>query len=123
MAGATLTVTLADGITIGDDRHRTATLRELTAADIFAAQEAAERLVYSPDADGRMAPVLVVSDSKFGVELLRRQTASIGDITKITTDVLGRLSARDLAQLQQAAADLEAGASRTMQEISERGRS
>ena len=115
-------VSLRDGITIGDDCHREVALRELTAADIFAAQEAAERLVFSPDNDGRMQPALVVSDSKFGVELLRRQVARIGEISKITTDVLGRLSTHDLALLQEEAATLEAAGSRAIQEMAERGR-
>ena len=116
-------ITLTDGITIGEDTHRLVTLRELTAADIFAAQEAAERLVYSPNPDtGEPEPQLVSSPARFGQELLRRQIVSIGDIRKVDADILGRLSSLDLATIESGVAALEQAGIDAVKRSTERGR-
>lgn len=119
------TVELKDGLKHGDLVLREVVLRQVTAADIFAAQDAAERLVYSPGADGGLVPVLVTSPAMMGREILKRQIVSIGDIPadKIDMALIGRLSSGDLAIIEHAAEALEAGAMNAMKRAEERGRS
>jgi len=118
-------VMLPKGLRIGDDVYNDAELRELTAADIFAAQEAAEKLVYTPSKDGQLEPGMVTSPARFGQELLRRQVVRIGDVQAkdISADVFGRLHSLDLAALEKAAHDLEQAAIKAVERASERGRS
>lgn len=97
MAGAKTTVTLIHGLTIGGELYHQVVLREATAGDVLDAQEAAERLVYSPTGDGGVEPVLVASPSRVGVEVLRRQIASVGDISgPLELELLRRLDPEDL---------------------------
>lgn len=71
-------------------------LRELTAGDLIDAQMAAEKVVMTKE-----GPVLVSSPSLMGLEMLRRQIASVGCINgplsmalmrKLSTDDFQRLS-------------------------------
>lgn len=97
MAGTRITVTLAHGLTIGDETHYKVVLREATAGDVLDAQEEAERLVFAPTGDGGVEPVLVASPSRVGIEVLRRQIASIGDISgPLDLKLMRRLDPEDL---------------------------
>ncbi|KGE77647.1 phage tail assembly protein [Halomonas salina] len=97
MAGTRVTVTLAAGLTLGEETHYQVVLREATAGDVLDAQEAAERLVYSPTSDGGVEPVLVASPSRVGVEVLRRQIVSVGDMSgPLDLKYLHRLTPEDL---------------------------
>ncbi|EJI0962862.1 TPA: hypothetical protein LZR68_005262, partial [Escherichia coli] len=70
---------LKDGLPFGTgdetEMQYDVTLRELTAGDLIDAQAAAEKLVMSKE-----GPVLVSSPSRMGLEMLRRQIASVGCI-------------------------------------------
>lgn len=91
------TLTLSDGLTIGEETHRVATLRMPTAAQIIAASQAAETVVF--DQTGR--PSLAISPTLLSFGTLCYQIASIGDHAgPLTLDALGRLSGRDLDALQ-----------------------
>ena len=54
-------IILKDGLTLGDKQQTAVVLREVTAGDIIEAQEESEKLVYSLDANGKVAPTLVVT--------------------------------------------------------------
>lgn len=62
---------------VGDDceMQYDVTFRELTAGDVIDAQVASERVVSTPQ-----GPQLVSSPAQMGLEMLRRQIASIGTI-------------------------------------------
>jgi phage FluMu protein gp41 len=110
------TITLIDGITIGDTVHTEAELREYTAGDIIDACDAAEKLV-----PGENGPMLVASPSRVDAELLCRQIVRLGSHKgPLTLAELRRLSGRDLALLQGAASALDSGG---MQAAQQRGRS
>ena len=56
-------------------------LRELTTGDVIDARSDAEQVVFVPDSDsGGTKAITVVSEVKMGIELLRRQIASVGVI-------------------------------------------
>lgn len=95
-------VALQDGVTIGGITYHEARLRDLTAHDLMAAQEASERVVHSK---GGIA--LVSSPARMGTELLRRQVLSLhGDGPMhngpLSTEELGRLTMRDFDALRTA---------------------
>ncbi|ODS10921.1 phage tail assembly protein [Vibrio scophthalmi] len=56
------------------------TLRSLTTGDVIDARIAAEKVIFAPDPDspGITKAITVVSDVMVGLELLRRQIASVG---------------------------------------------
>ncbi|MDF9346378.1 phage tail assembly protein [Escherichia coli] len=71
----------------------TVTLRELTAGDLIDAQAAAEKLVMSKE-----GPILVSSPSRMGLEMLRRQIASVGCIKgPLSMALIRKLSADDFS--------------------------
>ncbi|WP_018169088.1 phage tail assembly protein [Thioalkalivibrio sp. ALMg9] len=108
---ATVTVTLVDGIDIGGETHREVVLREATAGDVLDAQEEAERLVYTPGSSGGMEPALVTSPSRVGVEVLRRQVVSVGDVSgPVDLKMMRRLSPQDLNTLLERAEALDGAA-------------
>lgn len=112
---ATVTITLPDGLTIGEQTFTEAEIREYSAGDMLDACDAAERVVPGP-----AGPVLAASPSRTDAELLCRQVVRIGEHQgPLTIGELRRLSGRDLAALQAAAASLDAGAARA---ADERGR-
>ena len=100
-------VTFADGVTIGTVLYTEAELRQLTARDLIAAQEASEKVVRSRD-----AVTLVSSPARMGIELLRRQVKRLrgGDSTHngpLSVEELGRLSIADFERLRLAADGLD----------------
>lgn len=96
-------VTLIKGITVGVDQHLEAVLKELTAGDVIEAAQESERLIMVPGNNGQ-EPRLVHSNALMGINTLRRQIASIGEIQgPIEMDQLALLSDQDLGILQAAA--------------------
>ncbi|MDA0148857.1 phage tail assembly protein [Vibrio sp. LaRot3] len=57
-------------------------LRTLTTGDVIDARVAAEKVIFAPDPDSPeiTKAITVVSDVTMGLELLRRQIASVGEI-------------------------------------------
>jgi phage FluMu protein gp41 len=100
---ATVTITLKDGLQVGDQVLTEAELREITAGDVIEAQEEAEKLVQSAD-----GPRLVASPTLVGLGILRRQIKRIGSVQgPISVSELKKLSARDLNLLDVEAKRLE----------------
>ncbi|HHR4052801.1 TPA: hypothetical protein ACS50C_004777 [Salmonella enterica] len=88
-------VDLLDGLPFGEKREYRVTFRELSAKDSIDAEIDAERYV-----ETRNGPVLIASPSLRGVELLRRQIATVGDIEgPLSMLQIGQLSERDLSRL------------------------
>lgn len=115
---------LKDGIKIGGKTQMDVELRELTAADIFSAQEAAERVVMVPGSSGSLEPQMVCSPSQMGREILRRQIVRIGEVhaAQIDDEFIGRLTANDLAIIEHHSSLLEEAASNALKRMLERGR-
>ena len=112
---AETTITLLQGLKVGDVAQTECVLREPTAGDVIAASEAAEKLVNGPN-----GPELVTSPTLVGINTLLRQVVRIGDITgPLDRDVLNKLSADDLDLMQGAAVKLETAS----RELATRGRS
>lgn len=90
---------LKDGLPFGTgdetEMQYDVTLRELTAGDLIDAQAAAEKLVMSKE-----GPILVSSPSRMGLEMLRRQIASVGCIKgPLSMALIRKLSADDFQRL------------------------
>lgn len=90
---------LKDGLPFGTgdetEMQYDVTLRELTAGDMIDAQAAAEKLVMSKE-----GPVLVSSPSRMGLEMLRRQIASVGCIKgPLSMALIRKLSVDDFQRL------------------------
>ncbi len=116
---AKMTVTLIHGLVTGkgspdETTHMDVELRELTTQDVVESQLASERIVL---ADGKA--VAYCSEVMMGLEMLRRQIASIGSIP-------GPLSLKQIYQLHPA--DLKHLTEKTeamdglLTEVAERGR-
>lgn len=91
------TLTLSDGLTIGEETHKVAVLRMPSAAQIMSAAREAEVVVF--DQSGR--PALATSPALLSFGMLAYQVASIGDYQgPFTPMVFGRLTGRDLDALQ-----------------------
>ncbi len=105
-----VSVSLSDGLDLGQVRYVRAVLRQLNAGDILAAQEEAERLVYAKD--GTLS--LVMSPARMGREALRRQITKLEAEDgqqydgPLSVEELARLSGRDLAAVQTGAELLDA---------------
>lgn len=113
---ATIQITLRKGLTIGEETHVEAEIREATAADLIDATEEAEKLVATPDGGFQ----LVASPTLVGLHCLRRQIVRVGEHPgPLTMGELRRLSAHDLSLLQEKAQLLEAA---SLKEVAERGR-
>lgn len=119
---ASETVTLVDGWKIGDTTHTTLELGEYGLDDLFAAQDAAEKVALHP-VTGQ--PVLVISDAILDRELIARQVKRVGDQeVTVTVSFLGRaLSPRDYAAVREKAQLLDQVIAAALQEGIERGRS
>jgi len=104
---ATVTITLRDGLKVGETLHHEAELRETTAGDVLDVGAASERLVQAPDQTWH----LVSSPAQVAVEVLCRRLVRVGEFNgPFTPGILRKLSARDLLDVQRAA-DLMDGAS------------
>ena len=113
---STVKVTLNDGLTIGENTYKEASLRLPTAGDLIDATEEAEKLIATPDGGYQ----LMASPTLVGLHTLRRQVVSIGEHPgPLTLNELRRLSAIDIAMLQSHAELLE---SSTLMETADRGR-
>lgn len=100
---ATLTITLKDGITLGEDTLTEAVLRSPTAGDVMDAQEESEKLVETLD-----GPRLVSSPTLSGAGMLRRQIVRIGNLEgPLALSDLRKLTPRDMHALQTAANKLD----------------
>ena len=91
---------LQDGVKIGEGSTARVLMegefRSLTAADLFAAQEAAEIVKVLPGG----TPALIVSNSKLGREILRRAIRRLDDIDgPISEEMLGVMTGRDFNHL------------------------
>lgn len=124
MAGTKLPVTLIHGLKIGETECKDVVLREASAGDVLDAQEAAERLMMVPNSDGGFEPMLVVSPSRVGVEVLRRQIVSIGDLSgPLDLKLMHRLHPEDLNRLLAKSEQLDGAAvAQTQEGATQRGR-
>ena len=105
----TITAHLVGGLQIGETIHTEAELKELSALDLIESQQAAEKVVLVPQADGSTIPELVSSPVTAGLEALARQIVRIGDNPgpMEIADLKKLKSAEDIGILQQAAQQLE----------------
>jgi len=112
---AKVEVQLSKGLKLGEQTQTLAVLRELTAGDIIAASEAAEKLVQTVD-----GPMFVQSPARMGIELLALQVERVGDIpAPISVNMLSMLCEEDLALLQDKADELDDAVAEA---VSDRGR-
>ncbi|SNS05540.1 Mu-like prophage FluMu protein gp41 [Humidesulfovibrio mexicanus] len=112
----TLTLTLMDGLAIGEDVLKEAVLRASTCGDIIEAHEESEKLVYTKE-----GPRLVSSPTLSGAGMLRRQIVRIGNMQgPFSLQDLHKLSPRDMRALQDAAEALDDAAAG--EALSARGR-
>lgn len=110
-------MTLKYGVMFGEEPQTDLETRDLTTADLIEAECAAERLM--TDAFGN--PILVVSQTLFNYELLRRQIKSIGKIQgPISIKMLGTLHTEDLALINNVLQATEVAKSK--QVLEQRGR-
>lgn len=117
---AEVTVSLVDGLKVGEDVLKDAVLREITAGDILDAQEESEKLMLTPT-----GPQLVPSPSLVSTNVLRRQIVRIGNVNgPMSRKDLSRLSPHDLNLLQAEADKLDraVAASVVQKELDSRGR-
>ncbi|AMK09652.1 phage tail assembly protein [Pseudodesulfovibrio indicus] len=113
------TVPLTKFVTVGEAECREVVLREATAGDVIEATEEAERVAMTPQ-----GPALLVSPTRLGLGVLRRQVVSFGSLSG-PADLawIKRLSPADLDSIQaeaeamDAAVSLDVGAA-----LSDRGR-
>lgn len=124
LTGNRLPVDLQDGLSIGKAAYRRAILRQLTAGDVQAASEAAERLVATPTGD----LALVSSPARMGREMLRRQVARLEDDNggkfdgPLEPEDMARLTVTDLRALQMGVAILDAQVEKAVEAMGTRGR-
>lgn len=112
------TFELIDGLKPVQDLHRTCTIRTATAGDVIDAQTAAERVVHTAD-----GPLLLVSDSKMGWEMTKRQVVCIGGIEgPLSDEDMRALSGRDLNLIGAKIEALDSAAWKAAQEQAKRGR-
>lgn len=118
---AKMTLTLLHGYvtgkgTLDEKRHIEVTFRELTSEDVINAQLAAERVVIGDNGKA----VAYCSEVLMGVELLRRQILSVGDIPgPLSLKQVFAFHPQDLDLLTSRAKDVDD----LLSETAERGRS
>ncbi len=117
------TVELKDGLAVGSVTYHTLHLRTLSARDLMAAQDAAEKVVMTKD-----GLALIASPSRLSTELLRRQVKCLTEDGQthngpLSLEELGRLSLRDMAAIQVATDNMDAAeALRVGESMDRRGR-
>lgn len=111
------TITLKHGLKPAKERHTECVLREPSAGDIFDAQDAAERLVMTPN-----GPALVLSEVRLGNEMSRRQIVRIGGIegNPLQESHFRDLHPEDLKAIEVALDDMDSIAGKELS--AERGR-
>ncbi len=111
---ASQTITLKNGLKVGDKIHKEVTLRELTFGDIIDATEKAEKAYIT--ATGSVE--VIASPSQVGIELMCKQIEKFGTLTMpMTQDELRKLTASDAELIQKALDNIDA-----VTELSMRGR-
>ena len=104
---------LIHGLKVGDIVHKAVTLKDLTAADLMEAYEAAEKVHMTPG-----GAELLPSPMKLSLEILRRQIAGLGGISMpLSESEFNRLNAEDIVLLQGKAKSFDA-----VREVAARGR-
>ena len=98
-------VALSKPVKVGDTKADTVEFRPLTAGDVIAAREAAEKIFFVQTADGAVA-YPGQSNTRLSVELLRRQVR-IGGVSPVPPHVIEGLSAADLTSLEEGAGAAE----------------
>lgn len=121
------TVTLNDGLKVGEHIHKLVTLREATAGDVIEATEESEKVVMvtTLNAKGKLIekPQLVASPMMVGVGIMRRQIVSVDDYSgPLTLDEVKSLSPRDLDAIQDKVDEMDQAALDVIEETSNRGR-
>jgi len=112
---ANITITLENGLKVGDVVHNVAVLREATVGDILAGSEESEKLMPTPD-----GYQLVPSPAHVSLNILRRQIVSIGELeAPFELSQMMLLSAKDLDLLHRAADSMDTV---IVKELEERGR-
>nr|WP_113865479.1 phage tail assembly protein [Brenneria salicis]NMN90527.1 phage FluMu protein gp41 [Brenneria salicis ATCC 15712 = DSM 30166]RBP64857.1 phage FluMu protein gp41 [Brenneria salicis ATCC 15712 = DSM 30166]RLM31576.1 hypothetical protein BHG07_04780 [Brenneria salicis ATCC 15712 = DSM 30166] len=117
---AKMTVTLIHGLVTGkgtadEARHMVVDLRELDTKDVIDSQLASERVVIGENGKAHA----YCSEVMMGLEMLRRQIASIGDIPgPLSLKQLYQLHPKDLDLLTEKASDMDD----LLTEVSNRGR-
>jgi phage FluMu protein gp41 len=118
---ATVSFTLVHGLKVGSDVLKDVVMRELTAGDIFAASEAAEKLAVVGEGKNTSYE-FVISPTLMAKETLRRQIVSIGTVKgPIGAAELASLHPADLLLLEKQSLVLEDTITPT--EVAQRGRS
>ncbi len=77
---ATHKFTLTHGLKVGEERLKACVMRQVETGDIIDAQLESER-VEMVDMGGRLMPVLLESPVAMGLNTLRRQIISVGDMS------------------------------------------
>ncbi len=112
---ANATITLRDGLKIGETTHTEAEIRDVTASDLIEATAESEKLVNVPDEGAQF----VTSPALVGINTLRRQIVRIGDHKgPLSLAEIKRLSAVDLWLLQATVNKMDAA----LRGVAQRGR-
>jgi len=116
---ASIKFDLIDGLVIGDETHKSVTLRSLTAGDIEDAALESERVIQAID-----GPVIVTSPVLMSSAILRRQIVQIGnDSMALSANMLRKLSSADLELIQAQAQLMDAATRKAVEVALMRGRS
>lgn len=110
------------GLKLGDDTLKNVVMKSsLSAGEILEASEAAEKLAMVGEGVNK-EPMFIISPTLMGIESVRRQIVSIGDIQgPISLHQIKSLHEVDLQLLNQIAVDMEK--IKVSQELARRGRS
>lgn len=120
---AQLKFELNDGLKVGEETLTSVVMRDFIAGDIISATEESEKVVYVSVAKNKTEPTLVTSPSLMGINVLRRQIVSIGNLCgPIDLEQLKSLSARDLDLLQEKSEVLETASVTASEAVTQKGR-
>lgn len=113
---ASTKIELKHGVTLGEKKHMTVSIRELTPGDLIDAGLQSERIVDTED-----GPAFAVSPTLMGLNTLARQLDKIGDVDAVfTVDDLKRFHREDFDYLQLVAEQIDQA---VFKAILERGKS